>query len=158
VIGIEAFHSTTRRVRFANVGISGSATSAWADNTTSLTAIKAWAPDLTVIMLGINDAQQGIAPATYQANIQALISAAKASGDVVIMSMVPSDPTLASTVTNEKLYAATLPALASSNGAPFLDMYNRFGAFASPLMANTLHPNAAGYADMARFVYTYLFQ
>jgi lysophospholipase L1-like esterase len=158
VLGIEAFSSSVHRIRFANVAVSGSSTGAWSDSVTSLTAIKGWAPDLTIIMLGINDAQTGVSASAYSANIQAIISAAKISGDVVIMSSVPSDPSLSSTVALEKQYDSVLPGLAATNGIPFLDMFNRFGgAFSSPLMTNTLHPNPAGYADMARFVYSYLF-
>ena len=41
---------------------------------------------------------------------------------------------------------------------PFIDMFSRFnGSFTTSMMTNTLHPNPAGYADMARFVYSYLF-
>jgi lysophospholipase L1-like esterase len=157
VLGIEAFNSTVRRVRFANAGISGSATSAWADSATSIIAIKAWAPDLTVIMLGINDAQSNVTTATYLANIQAMVTAAKLSGDVIVMSSVPSDPSLASTVTLEAAYAAALPSLAGSNNIVFMDLFNRFGgAFVSPMMTNTLHPNPAGYFDIASFVNSYL--
>jgi lysophospholipase L1-like esterase len=159
VIGIEAFHSSVRRIRFANAGFSGSTTNVWTDSNTSLTAIKAWAPDLTIIMLGINDAQSSVSPTTYRNNVQTIISNAKLSGDVVVMSMVPVDPSLTAAIASEKAYAALLPALAEANSIPFLDMFTRFGngSFVSPMMANTLHPNAAGYADMARFVHGYLF-
>lgn len=158
VIGIEAFSSTTRRIRFSNAGFSGSTSGVWTDANTSLSAIKAWAPDLTIIMLGINDAQSNIPPATYQANIQTIITNAKLSGDVVVMSVVPSDPSLTTVVALEKSYAALLPALASANNVPFIDMFSRFNSsFTTSMMTNTLHPNPAGYADMARFVYSYLF-
>jgi lysophospholipase L1-like esterase len=150
--------STVHPIHIANVRISGSATGAWSASVTSLTAIKGRAPDLTIIMLGINDAQTGISASTYASNIQAIITAAKVSGDVIIMSMVPSDPSLTSTVSLGKQYASLLPGLAAANGILCLDVFSRFGAtFVSPLMQNTLHPKPAGYADMARFVYWYLF-
>ena len=114
VIGIEAFSSTTRRIRFSNAGFSGSTSGVWTDANTSLSAIKAWAPDLTIIMLGINDAQSNIPPATYQANIQTIITNAKLSGDVVVMTVVPSDPSLTTAVALEKSYACSLPSRAQT--------------------------------------------
>lgn len=105
------------------------------DNYTSLTSIKAYAPNLTIVMLGINDAQSSEAVSTYSTNIQTLITTAKLSGDVIIMSPVPSDPSLTTTVAFEAAYTSTLQGFAASNNIVFMDLFHRFGgAFVSPMM------------------------
>lgn len=152
---IEAYNSTTKRVRVCNAGISGSTAADWVFNASlpyyALATIEAYAPDLTVIMLGTNDANNfQTSAATLSGYLQQIITAAQASGDVMLISMPPSEPV--STASCEKEYQIAYRNLATANGLQFMDLWNRFGAsWYSPLMNDTLHPNPLGYFDIAQF-------
>lgn len=94
IIGIEPWLSTTKQVRIANAGVGGSAASDWAGNGSSASfrstvCIQAYAPDLTIISLGINDANSAASVSTWHTNLATLIAAAQVSGDVVIVPPLP---------------------------------------------------------------------
>lgn len=150
VAGIDAYLSTTKSVRVANWGVSGSVTDTWANGIYSKDAIRDYQPDLTIIMLGINDAGQGLPVATWSANMLSLIQTAQLSGDVILMSVVPSDST--GLVAWEAQYRDAAKALAASTGSGFLDLFAEIGAYSPDTYADALHPNPRGYADIARFV------
>lgn len=153
VVGVETYLSTTNKVRVGNVGVSGSTSTLWTSNATATgpaNAISTYAPDLTVICLGINDATTSVAQATYAANIQTLITAAAVSGDVILMTPPPSSG--ATYVANEPLYNSTL---LGHTECAVLDVYNRFGGVWSywnglGYAFDSQHPNNLGYWDIAQ--------
>jgi lysophospholipase L1-like esterase len=160
LMGVEPWLSTSpNTIRVNNWGVSGTKTSDWATALGSTAAIQAYAPDLTVIMLGINDALNGpVTPATYLANLQTVITAAQASGDVILMSVVPSNPANSPDPTgSEAAYQAATQTFAASLKVPYVDVLSRFGSYAvgsaNGIYADNLHLNNLGYADLAQAVY-----
>lgn len=152
IVGIEPWLSTASRIRVGNAGASGTRASEWAvvDQFGSAVAIAKYAPDLTIFSLGINDAGSALSAATYLANMQTLITAARLSGDVIVLTMPPS-----SDATQSALEAAYVRGLYDL-GVPIIDVFNRAGGQwatmnALGMMSDTLHPNDLGYWDMAGF-------
>lgn len=157
VLGVDAYLSTTPKVRVGNAGKSGSTTAQWGDaqgvtsGSGSSACIRAYAPDLTLVMLGINDSIAGVTEATWTANITKTINAGKASGSVILMSTVPSGPSV--TTAGQIAYRNASLALAKTLGVGYIDVYARFGSYATAqpfgFYADETHPNAVGYSDMA---------
>jgi hypothetical protein len=113
-----------------------------------INALKFIAPDLTIIDLTINDSNNGTALATYQSNLQTIITAAKVSGDVLLMVGPPSNTTQATNGTLDT-YIAVLQGLCASNTCSLLNMRALWGSFAKvqstyPYL-DTLHPQSGGY-------------
>lgn len=156
IVGVEAYRTTgAKSIRVSNVGISGAGADTWVAVTgnaawTGPEAIKAYAPDLTIIDLGINDASAGRTTAAFMADMATLIAAAKSVGsDVVIKTMVPSLRTFHAT---EAAYVTALKALA----LPTVNLFEYFGDPQNPqdagFMFDDLHPNDAGYERVAEYV------
>jgi hypothetical protein len=157
VLGVEPFLSTTRKIRLGNAAVYGTQTGIWTGIAFygPIPAIKAYAPDLTLICLGINDAGSSVSPATFQANMSALIQAAQVSGDVILVTMPPSQ--FAPNATFEAAYQAIYRALSATYNVPIVDIYGRFAAtWQAALMSDSLHPNDYGYWDIASAVNTVL--
>lgn len=166
IVGVEPSLSTTKQVRVGNVGAAGSDTGGWVSypfstpsNTYgSLDCIKAYAPHLTIIDLGINDAQVGT---TYAANLALITAAAQVSGDVIFKTMLPSSPaeTPTSRVPAEASYVAHIKGL----GLPVIDVFGRIGSYAPYSAAGFMsgggdfvHGNDYSYGDEAAMVLTAL--
>lgn len=124
-----------------------------------LAAIATYAPDLTLINLTINDSNGGTALATYITQLQQIITAAQAVGDVMLMIGIPSNTTQATDGTLAGFIAA-VNNLALINGCPVLDMSNRWQSYAAinPIFPyfDNLHAGALGYQDEAQAVYDVL--
>lgn len=157
--GILAYDSTTPSIDVMQEGFNGATIASYLGSSQPYNAIPALqflAPDLTIINLTINDivanGQAGLP--TYITNMQTLITAAKVSGDVILMMGVPSTT---NTVSDLAAYRAAVQGLASANGAPFVDLSTRWVsyAFTNPIMpyGNGVHPSAVGYQDIAQAIY-----
>lgn len=155
IIGIDCYLSTAPKVAIWNMGACGSTTANWATNTLAydpLKAIVTVAPDLVVLNLGINDARTGVSVATYQANMQAIITAISAASDIVLQVPVPSDTAITAQATTDAYKAAVLT-LGAANNLPVIDVGYRFVRYSTAntngLMADSLHPGMLGYQDIA---------
>lgn len=153
VVGVEPVLSAQPQILMGNAGVNGSTTTQWATsgNYGGLQFIEAVAPDLTIISLGINDASVPVAVSTVIANLQAIITAAQISGDVVLETMIPSQTGTA--YTNELIYVPQYANLAQMNNLLFLDIFARFGSSWNAALMNAstpLHPNDLGYWDWAQ--------
>jgi lysophospholipase L1-like esterase len=157
IVGIEPSLSTTPRLRIANMGVGGSTSTTWSMTTpggySSIDAIRAYAADVWIINLGVNDASDTVTSALYLADLHTIAQACALSGDVFVASPVPSGT---SATTLEAAYAAALPAFCASNGYGFIDLFDRWGGAAAfgklqPLgyYHDTLHPGPSGYPDIA---------
>ncbi|ROS63921.1 GDSL-like lipase/acylhydrolase family protein [Curtobacterium sp. PhB172] len=160
VLGVDAYVAATPNARVGNVGVSGSASGQWGSvqgavtGSGSAAAIRAYAPDLTLIMLGINDAKMAVSVDAYLANVAATIAAAKASGSVMLLSVVPSNTPAEDAL--ERQYRDALPGFARTQGVGFVDILGRFGSYAESqplgMYSDGLHPSTIGYVDIATAV------
>jgi len=155
IVGIDCYNSAAPDVRVWNCGRSGAIASdlALAGNAIqSLTVLQTVAPDLTVLNIGINDMVAATSQSSYQASINAIITGARVTGDIVLMVPTPIDPGNA-TQDLQNQFRAWLLDLAKSNSAPLIDMSARWinysAANTDGLMGNGNHPSALGYADEA---------
>lgn len=155
---VECYDSTTTHVRFANYGKDGTKTSDWLSGANPFgiyDGFTTYQPDLTIIGLGINDAGASVPCSTTISNLQTIITAAQVSGDVILMTVIPSSGSPYDT--NEASCYPSYSALAATNNIPLVDMYARFGqTWNTNLMFNALHPNSYGYADWAGAIYQVL--
>lgn len=153
ITGVESFLSTSKYVRVGNAGKGGARTDIWSNapynpQWGSLAHITAYAPDLTIIQLGINDAGASFSAATYQGYYTPIITTAQASGDVIIASFAPSSGSPYTTY--EPLYLPVLSSLAQTYSAPYVDIWTRWqSTWQTGLMNDALHPNNFGYIDEA---------
>lgn len=120
-----------------------------------LTAMRALAPDCTVVNLTINDSNAGTPFATYQANMVGIIEAAQESGDVVLMIGPPSGTQNATDGVLDQ-YINIVYSLAEQYGCAVVDMRRRWISYAAiqPTFPyyDTLHPMNLAYADAAQAV------
>lgn len=164
VIGAYAYNSTISQINVVNAG-SGAETS-----TQAATQTNAYSPgnsgiysaigcNLTAIKLGINDVDSGVSAATYKANIQTIITAAKTAGsDVILVSPIPSNPSNnVGNISNaaQATYYYNLNALAQTNNVPIVDDFQSWESYAFALPLNLyadtfVHPNQSGHFENAR--------
>ena len=149
---VEAYNSTANSVDIINAGWWASTTGMWNNGSVAyspLQMIEYQAPVLSIIMAPINDWNENVPTATTMINLQAIISAAQTSGDVILVSGVPNN-------NNTALQAADVAAmktLATNDNIPFVDLNSRLVNYATGnalgLYSDTIHPNSPGYYDAA---------
>ena len=152
--GIQAYDDTKGGIDIMNMGWGASASSDWNNSAypwSPLPGIGAYAPDLTIIGLGINDNWKGTTPAAFTANIQALITEAKLSGDVILeaphgiqVGFGGGLTTLATQATISAIYKS----LAASNNLPCIDWPARYGSWVTANAAGWMYDGAHGLAPM----------
>jgi lysophospholipase L1-like esterase len=149
VMGVESWNSADpNKVRIFNAGVGASRATDWANgqNAGPLSTIKAIAPDLTIISLGVNDGAVPNSVATVFTAVQAVAAAAAISGDVMLLSAIPHNA--------PGVLDGYNTAYLTSN-YPYLDLQGRWGyaALANGFMINdNTHPNGVGYGDIATFI------
>ena len=120
-----------------------------------LTALRALAPDCTVINLTINDSNAATNIDVYRNNMKSIINAAQESGDVVLMVGAPSNSVRATNGTLG-LYVNVVYELAASESCAVVDMKRRWGSYddIQPTFPyyDTLHPGNLAYADQGQAV------
>lgn len=119
----------------------------------SLAALAAFAPNLSLIELTINPARINTPLDTYAAEMQTLITNAKASGDVVVAAGIPSASTIAPLATTAQ-FGQVCKNLAAANNVPFISVADRWISYdvSNPLgyyYDTTGHGLKPGYADKA---------
>lgn len=108
------------------------------------------------LLIGTNDANQGVSPGQWQRNVESIIRKLKAAGinasDIYLGRVPYRDGTSAGAEASRQLmqeYNARIPAITANTGARIgPDFYAYFEAHTSQL-ADNLHPNQAGYDAMA---------
>jgi lysophospholipase L1-like esterase len=160
ILGIDAYDSSKNRISVINAGWGSSQTPDW----TGVISVSGTSPyqlgqDLTIICLGINDCNVGTSVSVFQANLQQIITAAQAAGDVAIMTFTQSDPAypgLAPAATQDAFNQA-IRGLAVANDIPLVDVYARWQSFAVSnavgLYYDHIHPNGQGYQNQWNAVY-----
>ena len=160
VVGVEPVLSTVKQLYVGNAGVGSSLSSSWAGGSATfggIPFIKTVAPDLTIISLGINDGAALVSPATFQTNMQTIITAAQVSGDVLLtdfpQTYLPS--TTQAKYNVEQSYLPIYAQLAAANNCAYLSFNARLGGvgFNTGLMASDgVHPYDTGYFDWAQFI------
>ena len=162
LLGIVPRLNSTKQVIICNLGIGGATSSEWNQGPTvyGTSMIQAFAPDLTIIMLGINDAIANGSSSNLVVNETALIGAAQVSGDVVLCSIVPTSSTYNSgtTYTNEQSYFSTFAQTATNTSAGYVDVWTAFGGVLKPSWTSSdgVHPNDVGYQQIGQLIYAVL--
>ncbi|WP_325168817.1 SGNH/GDSL hydrolase family protein [Paracoccus caeni] len=161
IIGWHCYDSTSPGLDVLNCGRTSWRTDQYADQSayhSPLSALPSLDADLWLVQLGLNDFNQNRSPSDYQASLTAIVDRAAAIGVpvVLIVSMSPG-------VSRDhpwQAYADVIRSLGAERNLPVLDVGVRFGPFvegaASGFIADTLHPNAYGYAETARLIYNLL--
>ncbi|OZD48661.1 hypothetical protein CH252_19230 [Rhodococcus sp. 06-1477-1B] len=155
IVGIEAYSSTRKRLLFANAGVPSTSSVGWINGGAygALPSIQAYAPDLTVISLGLNDSPVGgTSRAAFKANMTSIINAARVSGDVILMTFAPRS--VDATAANITMILEVYRELSDELGIQLVDVYSRWVSYAvsQPLgyWSDVLHPSTRGYADIAQ--------
>jgi lysophospholipase L1-like esterase len=152
IAGIDAYDSAASNVSVWNMGCSGSDIATWMGGQFSAVC-PTLAPDLTIICLTINDWLAATPGEAYNMGIQALIDAAKKTGDVLLMVGAPTRNGEAARVAIQKVYADYIRVLASKNNLPLVDMiYNwksQESLWDKGYYFDGMHPSAQGYLDIA---------
>ncbi|HEX7857247.1 MAG TPA: SGNH/GDSL hydrolase family protein [Sphingobium sp.] len=153
--GMLAWNSAAPAIDIANIAAAGVKAS-WQTTSARLKWLEALAPDLTIINIGSNDMLSTGATdiAAFTASVQATITRAKLSGDVMLLFPAIGRDT-GSAVTQVLVsdaqrapFRTALAALAASNGCAFVDEQALFGgrdmAQSAGLFADSLHENGSG--------------
>lgn len=156
IVGQETIDSTTPSVRVRNMGFASATSGQLAGQVNPfnpLSGLQALGGDLTIFCGMRNDQALGISPSTFQTNMQTMITAAKAFGDVILLH--DHAPTTW-TYTNDAQFTAAIYALGAANNIPVFDIPNRIsiaqavaqGYFA----ADGIHYNAKGWSDIGSWL------
>lgn len=156
VTGVELWRNGTSVARIGNAGVGTtgvaqhvipSQINTWG----TIPHMNAYQPDLTLIGLGVNDRGAGRTAAQFKTDMQTLVTAAKAVGDVILCTEMPSQA--APQATNEAQFNDAIRELAYSNSVGLYDYYSRCISWASynsrGMAADALHQNNLGYWDWA---------
>lgn len=155
LFGEVAYDSTNPAIDVINAGAIGTTSAyhittagVWAAANTFATLL----PDLVIIQLGSNDLNTGVDVAVYTANIQNIITAAKAAGADVVLEIATYGNGYGTAITQEAFRQAVV-ALGYLNGCVVIDHAARFISYAAAnalgLMKDAIHETDVGYADEA---------
>lgn len=166
IVSVRVWDSTTRTVDILNASVGGATTALQSDTSAvykPLSVGPIYSPDLTIIALDINDWIGGVTPGTYDLatttthsfQLQKIITAYKATGDVVLMTGAPSNTGSYTQAAQDLILTATRN-LAAVNNIPLIDISAEWGNYAAGLAAgyysptnDAVHPGATGHTDIA---------
>lgn len=153
-----AYDTANPGVIIANAGRAGWTTSDWDVATNPYSpkpAISLFAPDLTIVYLGINNWRLGVSPETTVANMVNLIDEGLKTGSVLVVDPVPS-ATSQGTTAAQLAISGAIKAAAASRDVPVWSLRDRWGDYPTGqglgYYFDTTHPNGVGAADQALFI------
>lgn len=153
VAAIDIVNHSANSASSANLAASNVGGNMWSN----IEALKFLAPKLTILREGINDANQGLSTASYQANLVTQINAAKLSGDVLIVWENAANPsTFASLASQDAMHDAAA-ATAAAQGVAFGDIRAALGDWASTANRTAdqlVHPNRGYHADIGAYIWS----
>lgn len=135
----------------ASLGASAAQQAASGNAWQNLDALGFDAPDLTIINLGLNDMNNAVSAASYQASLQALVAKGKASGDVLLAF---PHPAAAPYNTNVAALRSAAADVAAASGVAFISLFDHFGGSFTPALQarmfdGAVHGNAGFCAEVA---------
>lgn len=160
VVGVEAYNSAVKSVNLINAGWSGAKVSDLVGASQpygAFASIPLFAPDLSVIDIGINDWLLGTSPAAYQTSLTNLVTQCQITGDVILVTPAPTAIATTPQATQQPFITA-MYAVAAAKNVPIVDNWARWGSQEANLpmyssnSAGNVHPNMIGYSDAARSV------
>jgi len=150
--GVWCYDSTTPSVNIFNLGIYGEQLNVIQPFTTNAFASDLY--DVVLINMSINDIGASVSDSSYITALSALVSSARSAGtDVIVATTQPTQTTAIRTAAVVNAYWLAITNFCASSGIPVVDLNTRMGTYVSNntngLMFDALHPNAAGYQDIA---------
>jgi acyl-CoA thioesterase-1 len=136
-------------VRVHNAGVSGDTTATGRARLQWVLKSLGRTPDVAIVALGANDMLRGQPVAQAEANLDAILGDLKRQGVTVVLAGMLAAPNMGPGYARQ--YNAMFPALARKHGTIFYPFFTE-GVTANPkmLLADGMHPNAAGTKEMAR--------
>jgi len=157
IFGMNAYDSKVRAPNCLSLGMGGATSGSWNDSAvfySPLNMLAFLAPVLTIIDLGVNDYATNVALATFNTNMQAIITAALAVGDAVLVT--PFETTIGASLPLID-YVNAIKALAVTNSIPCVDFYSRLPhaqAVTLGMVNDASHPNLLGYEEKAGAIFS----
>lgn len=158
--GVEAFTGANGGVKVSRVGFNGETSAKLVAGNASagnLAAVVAAAPHLTILAMGVNDYGGQYDLATYNANLQAAVTAAQTTGDVLLLALCSQSSSLAIPYSS---YVSEMQTVATLKNCVMLDLSDRWGTYAAAnaagLMADGTHPNSVGDYEIASWLLGFL--
>jgi hypothetical protein len=166
IFGVEPSLSTAKRLRIGNAGVTAASSASWivpsAPNAGfgPLDCIAAYAADVAIIMLGINDVNSGVSLPQYLANLGVIANAcAFANGCDIFLATEQPCQNGACNEAQLSSYFAALQSWATGKGYGFIDIFTAWGGVngynnLQPLgyYFDFIHPSQnIGYPDHGRF-------
>jgi lysophospholipase L1-like esterase len=151
---IDCYLSTAHKARVLGCGNSGATSTSYCNQSQGFAApqmMTALNPKLTILNIGINDWETGVALSTYSANMQSMITKILAQGDCILMG--PNSTGNVASEATQLTYIQAIRQLAFNNNIPMINIRSVLGAYATAnsagYMYNNLHPSTTGYAIIA---------
>ncbi len=106
-------------------------------------------PDVAIVALGANDMLRGLSPAGTRANLDAILAELRRQNIPVVLAGMLAAPNMGAEYSRQ--FNAIYPALAKKHGATLYPFFTRgVTGNAHYLLADGMHPNAAGVQHMVR--------
>ncbi len=151
IMAVDAYNSAEPSVRMFNIGWNGGVTADWINTATAFAALPgllALGLDAVNIQPGINEWNTSVPPATFQANLLALVDALLPTTDVWLTTPYPSQNS-SFTLAVQKQYVDAIYAVAALRGLAVNDIWRKVGSYERAnsfgYYSNNLHPNLQMY-------------
>lgn len=152
LVGIEPINADTVKMTTINAGLSGTTTNDVNNEQqpySPLNIIRGLKPDLTIIMLGINDWYiSKTSQSQFETNLRTIISAAQTGGGDVLLMTPPPSNTRFTVQADQDAYVTTIKNVAASLNLPIFDQYALWKSYSVTngldWMKDALHPNERG--------------
>lgn len=134
ILGFEYLNTAYKHIAtVSNLSQNGVSAQDWADISLSLKGIEYVKPDLTYVLLGINDSQELRPTNVFIDKIDNIVNTAKLSGDVVLIAFPESQPDVFGQPTTalQAEYLVALDAYAKANAIPYFDFNLRSGGYSN---------------------------
>jgi lysophospholipase L1-like esterase len=163
LLGVVCYNTNTKSVNLLNMGWSGARSTTWSPAVTlydPMPTLGFYAPDLTIICLGINDWGNTLTAATTEAALTTIIAKARETGDVLLVTPPPSITSFA-TAANQLVTLTAIRSIASTLGVPLLEVNAQWIDYTTANIGvyyNTdgIHPFKSGQYDIANAISKFL--